>query len=259
MKIRQIVPNSLRDKVPVTTRIRANRLLDDLPTSFAFGLNRAAQREALRDFTECTEVPDYFKVAQKWLGTGPIQIEEEITEALDHIQHSAPETVCEIGTDNGGTTLLLGSCLESVRHVVGVDLYVKNKRQLRLLRKHGQQIDLIEGSSHDPGTFKRVQDLLGLKKIDLLLIDGDHSYEGVEKDFLLYRTLVRDDGQIMFHDIVEDHGQRFGRATLASSGGVPKFWNHIKRQYDYQEFVADPEQDGMGIGLIRYSSKVNPH
>jgi hypothetical protein len=37
-------------------------------------------------------------------------------------------------------------------------------------------------------------------KIDVLFIDGDHSYEGVKKDFELYSTLMSEKGIIIIHD-----------------------------------------------------------
>lgn len=37
-------------------------------------------------------------------------------------------------------------------------------------------------------------------KIDLLFIDGDHSYEGVKKDFDLYSKLLKPNGLILIHD-----------------------------------------------------------
>lgn len=37
-------------------------------------------------------------------------------------------------------------------------------------------------------------------KIDLLFIDGDHSYDGVKKDFDLYSQILSDNGIIIIHD-----------------------------------------------------------
>lgn len=37
-------------------------------------------------------------------------------------------------------------------------------------------------------------------KIDFLFIDGDHSYEGVKKDFELYSKILSDNGVIVLHD-----------------------------------------------------------
>lgn len=42
-------------------------------------------------------------------------------------------------------------------------------------------------------------------KIDLLFIDGDHSYEGVKTDFELYSKLLSDNGIIIIHDTDGDY------------------------------------------------------
>jgi hypothetical protein len=42
-------------------------------------------------------------------------------------------------------------------------------------------------------------------KIDFLFIDGDHSYEGVKKDFELYSTILSDNGLIVIHDTDEKY------------------------------------------------------
>jgi len=42
-------------------------------------------------------------------------------------------------------------------------------------------------------------------KIDVLFIDGDHSYEGVKKDFELYSKILSDNGLIIIHDTDGDY------------------------------------------------------
>jgi Methyltransferase domain len=42
-------------------------------------------------------------------------------------------------------------------------------------------------------------------KIDVLFIDGDHSYEGVKKDFELYSTILSENGIIIIHDTDKDY------------------------------------------------------
>lgn len=42
-------------------------------------------------------------------------------------------------------------------------------------------------------------------KIDFLFIDGDHTYEGVKKDFELYSTILNDNGIIVIHDTDESY------------------------------------------------------
>jgi len=92
------------------------------------------------------------------------------------------------------------------------------------------------------------------QRFDALFIDGDHSEEGVAADFEMYGPLVRKGGIIGFHDIVADVFQRYGRPTPSSTGGVPRFWQKLKsRCSEYWEFIDDPEQDGFGIGAIRWN------
>ena len=49
--------------------------------------------------------------------------------------------------------------------------------------------------------------------LDLLFIDGDHSYDGVRADFELYGRLVRPGGLIALHDVNEDFRTRRGVET----------------------------------------------
>jgi len=49
-------------------------------------------------------------------------------------------------------------------------------------------------------TVTIVKDLFQKAPIDLLFIDGDHSYEGVKMDWEMYSPLVRSGGLVAFHD-----------------------------------------------------------
>ena len=46
-------------------------------------------------------------------------------------------------------------------------------------------------------------------KIDYLHIDGDHSYEGVKKDFELYSTIMSENGIITIHDTDQNYHNTF--------------------------------------------------
>ena len=53
------------------------------------------------------------------------------------------------------------------------------------------------------------------RPLDVLFIDGDHSYDGVASDFAAYGPLVRQGGLIGFHDIVAQPDTGVERGDLA--------------------------------------------
>jgi hypothetical protein len=58
-------------------------------------------------------------------------------------------------------------------------------------------------------------------KIDYLHIDGDHSYEGVKKDFELYSTIMSENGIITIHDIDQNYHDTFVVTENAKEDFVP--------------------------------------
>jgi predicted O-methyltransferase YrrM len=72
------------------------------------------------------------------------------------------------------------------------------KRNVANYKKDHNTWEFIHGSSHDPKTLEIVKNQIS--EIDLLFIDGDHSYEAVIKDFELYKDLVVPGGYIVFDD-----------------------------------------------------------
>ena len=149
---------------------------------------------------------------------------------------------------------MLSRSLPTITTLIGVDLHVRNKSFLRQLAPPGMDVHLIDGDSGSTAVRDAVKHAAGGELIDVLFIDGDHRYDGVRSDFLNYRDLVRDGGVIAFHDIVDDHEARFGRKTVAWTGDVPEFWRRLKPHAQTLEFVADPEQDGYGIGALIHSA-----
>lgn len=76
------------------------------------------------------------------------------------------------------------------------------------------------GLSSTPSTLRNVRDHLrsgGGGGLDLLFIDGDHRYEAVLVDWLLYSNLVEPGGIIAFHDAVAG----------ISGEGVPKLLGQL--------------------------------
>ena len=104
-----------------------------------------------------------------------------------------------------------------------------------------QSMHLIRGDSHSEEVAARVRRIT--QSLDVLFIDGDHTYDGVKHDFLSYSPLIRSGGIVAFHDIAE-HPEKAG-------GDVPRFWNELKGSHRHEEIIKNPEQ-GWGIGVLYF-------
>lgn len=173
------------------------------------------------------------------------QIESEITQLAEAVQALRPRNILEIGTDRGGT-LVIWAALASHK-VVSCDLQeLQDIKELleAMPPKHSScQVKLLSGDSHTQAFRQRVETEFKGDPVDFLFIDGDHTCAGVRQDFEDYRHLVRPGGLIAFHDIVE--------RQAVPTNQVGDFWKTIRGKLETQEFVADPNQCGYGIGLVR--------
>lgn len=75
-------------------------------------------------------------------------------------------------------------------------------------------------------------------KIDLLFIDGDHSYEGVKKDFELYSTILSDNGIIIIHDTDSEYEKTLivsedSKKDHYRFDGPSKFIKELEKNNDY--------------------------
>jgi predicted O-methyltransferase YrrM len=85
---------------------------------------------------------------------------------------------------------------------------------------YGEDFKLFIADSQTEETRDKVKEFC--PEYDLIFIDGDHSYEGVRRDFELYQELLSPRGYIVFHDIDPDHIFRDG-----AGGQVYKFWQDL--------------------------------
>jgi predicted O-methyltransferase YrrM len=224
----------------------------DLARAARWWLVPSRRRRQDRRLSRATSLHDYLTISPE---LGGMQIEDEIAAFFELTRHSEPRWICEIGTARGGTTFLFTRAFSARANIIGIDLYVQNRILVRHFRKRGQRIHFIDGDSHAEQTIRKVEQILRGEKLDILFIDGDHTYDGVARDFMEYRRFVREGGIIAFHDIQPD-GTDQGLVTGAWVGGVPQFWNKVKSQYPARELIGSPTQYGFGIGLITYSSDV---
>ncbi|HKL16797.1 MAG TPA: class I SAM-dependent methyltransferase [Patescibacteria group bacterium] len=182
----------------------------------------------------------------------PMQKKKEATLFLEEVKKINPRIICEVGSGRGGMLYLFSRIANKNAQIISIDIpksyLLKNYLDLKdflynNLIKENQTIYPIKADSHKKETLNKLKQILNNKKIDLLFIDGDHSYKGVKKDFQLYSPLVKKNGIIAFHDIVPNKNDK--------NNNVYKFWKEIKKEKEnFKEIIENPRQKGMGIGLI---------
>jgi hypothetical protein len=211
-------------------------------------LARPRKRRAEREQAARLEtVEQCFDFAAKHFGDGPVQHRNEIAALLDLARDNGTRVACEIGAFDAGTSVMISRALAPELLIV-MDIYVRNRLRLRSDAPDGQTIHVLDGDSSHPLTLRRLRRRLRGRQLDLLLIDGDHTWAGVRQDFLNYRELVRDGGLIAFHDICDVRDP----ASPGWAGDVPAFWRLIRSIYPMYEFVDSPQQQGLGIGVVRF-------
>ena len=182
---------------------------------------------------------------------GAIQHVDELTEFTKIVRHLAPQTVLEIGTAQGGVFWLMCRLAARSATLISLDLPPSERHSggekfaidLQSMKNSGQTIHSVHGDSHALGTLEQVKKLLGDRMIDLLFIDGDHTYEGVRQDYLMYSQMVRPGGLVAFHDIVK---------TPWPGCQVDRFWGELvqDRSLDSRAIIGRVPSHFGGIGTI---------
>jgi Methyltransferase domain len=173
----------------------------------------------------CTAIQDH----------GAIQKDAELAGFLALVMDLDPlDLIVEIGSFDGGT---LWAWQQICPTVIGVDLPPPGHEDT--VRLNGLGCQVVCGDSHDPATVDRLLGLLD-REVDMLFIDGDHSYDGVKADYEMYSPLVRPGGLIGFHDICRHPSMPFVQ--------VNRFWATLDG--DLEAFVSPPADWG-GIGVVR--------
>jgi predicted O-methyltransferase YrrM len=213
----------------------------------------AARR--MRSLPSSMQLEEILRIAHQFsvgeITIAPAQVPSEIEDLMRQVEAASPQRVLEIGTARGGTLFLFSRVAQVDARLASIDLphgefgggYDWFRIPLlRAIPGKGQALKLIRADSHDPNTLGQVRQWFGRQMLDVLLIDGDHRYEGVERDFLMYGPLVRPNGVIAFHDIAP------GSHDLV--GGVPEFWQKVKESFATRELVSNWRQGGFGIGIL---------
>jgi len=188
---------------------------------------------------------------------GATQKITELSSLISLLKRRKLRSVVEIGTARGGTLYAWCKIAEPNALIISIDLpggpfgggYTLNDiKRFRKYKKRNQELHFFRKDSHMQKTKDKLIKILDGRKIDFLFIDGDHRYRGVKKDFQLYSPLVKQNGLIVFHDVLFH--------PKVPKCKVDKFWKEISLKYRNVEFIDKGDDRGWGqwggIGVIYY-------
>lgn len=139
------------------------------------------------------------------------------------VKRKNPEVVVDLGVDYGYSTFCFA--LSKIGHVYGIDSFegdghagIRNNYEYVLEKQKELELDNI---TFIKGYFDQVSKTWD-KPIDILHIDGFHTYEAVKNDYEIWSKFVKDDGVILFHDTCSED-PTFGVKKFFDEIPLPKF------------------------------------
>jgi predicted O-methyltransferase YrrM len=169
------------------------------------------------------------------------------------VEAMQPDVCVEIGSARGQSACYIGMALKHAGrgHLFAIDpheattwndagaanTYDEMRRNLRAIEVE-PYVTIVRKFSGDAARD-------WTKRIDLLFIDGDHSYEGVKRDWDLFSPHVGEFGTVIFHDTM--WGRRPDPAWSRSDMGVPRFVDEL-RQAGYPVITL---AEHFGISIVQ--------
>jgi hypothetical protein len=162
----------------------------------------------------------------------------------------SPRLFVELGVQNGASFIAACDAARRERlscRLVGIDTwqgdantgYYEGDKMLEELS--GYVASQFAGAELVRSTFAEARLAIAPLSIDLLHIDGLHSYEAVREDFETWRDALSERGVVLFHDTyVRERGF-----------GVARFWNELKRAHRTIEF-----NHGYGLGVLFFGKEL---
>jgi cephalosporin hydroxylase len=170
-----------------------------------------------------------------WMGRPIIQFPQDMLAMQEIIWTLKPDLIIETGIAHGGSLIFHASMLELVGEeadVLGIDIDIREHNRIEI-EKHPmfKRITLMEGSSVDDETAKKVFDFAKNKQRVLVILDSNHTHEHVLKELEIYSQLVTKDSYlIVFDTLVEDMPDSLSGDRPWGKGNNPKtaVWEFLK-------------------------------
>ena len=145
------------------------------------------------------------------------------------VWNTFPKTIVELGVDYGYSTFVFANALKGTSGTIyGIDLFMGDVHTGYRNTYETVKKNIIDHSVTNlelvVGDFDSISKLWKTP-IDILHIDGLHTYEAVKNDFTKWSPFVKEEGIVLFHDIaVQSFGVKEFFRELA--GGYKLFFLH---------------------------------
>jgi hypothetical protein len=164
------------------------------------------------------------------------------------VWNTFPETIVELGVDYGYSTFVFANALKGTSGTIyGIDLFMGDVHTGYRNTYENVKKNIADHSVTNlelvVGDFDSISKLWKTP-IDILHIDGLHTYEAVKNDFTNWSPFVKEDGIVLFHDIAV---QSFGVKEFFKelTGGYKLFFLHsaglgiFTRNKDLRDKIMD--------------------
>ncbi|HEX5184299.1 MAG TPA: CmcI family methyltransferase [Allosphingosinicella sp.] len=128
-----------------------------------------------------------------WLGRPIIQLPEDMVRVQELVFTVRPDVLIETGIAHGGSLVFYASLFEAMGHgrVIGVEHALRPPNRAALdAHPMRRRIEIVEGSSTDPGTIERVRALIAPGERAMVVLDARHSFDHVLAELRAYAPLV---------------------------------------------------------------------
>jgi hypothetical protein len=174
--------------------------------------------------------------------------------AYDLVTNTNPKTIVELGTFYGFSLFSMAQAVKDNNYktkIYGIDTWKGDKHAGRLTDNTFLEVKSVIKKHYSELNIKLIKSLFSHalnkfenKSIDILHIDGLHTYNAVKKDFLSWLPKLSENGIIIFHDTnVTKH-----------DFGVKVLWDELKKKNDHWEFF---HSNGLGIIFLGHAPKNN--
>ena len=171
------------------------------------------------------------------------------------VAYLKPKILVELGTHGGAS--YFSFCDSILANKLSTSAYaVDNWKGDQNTGGYGADV-FLSVNEYNENNFKKFSKLLKIdfdqavsefedQSIDLLHLDGCHSYKAISHDFRTWLPKLAKNSIVLFHDTHEDR----------SEFGVKKFWNELKKDNPENCFEFD-HCGGLGVYLTNLNSRQN--